>query len=362
MRVRGKGMKSEAAFYEKIEEAIPLSKCLTFNHHEKEGVQMAAKRKGFLSLMLGLTMAFGLLPMGVLAANPNEPSAPQSALTREPRAACSPVARSGRASGLLCFGARGLGALDGKQEISAIVEFVHRPAAALQMEPAVAGEAITPETAASPDLDGLPFMPAGDHVTPSYTITAVAGEGGSFTDVPAGVWYYDAVYDMVEYGLFEGCSPTVFAPQDVLTRAQFATALGRLAEKMGFAVEGCAYEFNDVPSDWWYTKYVQWGAANGVIKGYSATLFGTNDPITREQMAALLARFAEFAKLTLKDGGANKFADAAKISAWAYQDVMKAASAGIMQGSAGLFCAQDNGRRCEAVQAFMNLVRSYIAQ
>ena len=132
-------------------------------------------------------------------------------------------------------------------------------------------------------------------------------------DVPESQWYYDSVRTAVLRGLFNGVSPTRFNPNDTMTRAMLVTVLWRYA---GSPAEG-ANTFSDVPAGQWYTDAVAWAAHNHIVDGVGSGRFAPNDTITREQMAAILYRYAG----TIKEDTSPRaelggFADRAKVSAW----------------------------------------------
>lgn len=113
----------------------------------------------------------------------------------------------------------------------------------------------------------------------------------NFTDVKESDWFYEAVKFAVENGLFKGTTETTFSPGQPMTRAMLVTVLHRLEGSP--AVTG-ANNFTDVKNGEWYTNAVIWANANDIVSGYGNGLFGTNDPITREQMAAILYRYAGY--------------------------------------------------------------------
>ena len=173
-------------------------------------------------------------------------------------------------------------------------------------------------------------------------------------------WYYEAVYYVTGKGLMIGTGDNLFSPEDPVTRAMFVTILGRMAENMGEATTGFSNPFEDVPADEWYTQYVAWGADKDIVLGYSETEFGPDDPVTREQMAALIIRFCEYLKIDLDDSRSISFSDADSISDWAQDPVRKAAAAGLMQGSEGMFFPESAATRAEIAQLFMNLYEAYL--
>ena len=208
--------------------------------------------------------------------------------------------------------------------------------------------------------------PASGPATPPAPPDSGPGPGpdpgpGSFTDVPEGAWYRDAVYFVRDYGLFKGVDDGVFAPMMQMDRAMFVTVLGRLAAIMGETVTGFANPFTDVPPGLWYTNYVSWGAARDIVKGFSPTIFKPRDSVTREQMAALFIRFADYMGLELDEDEIEPFPDVSSIGAWAVDSVNSAAAAGLIEGdNQGLFRPRDTATRAEVATMFMRLVKMYV--
>lgn len=136
-----------------------------------------------------------------------------------------------------------------------------------------------------------------------------------FKDVPSTSWYYTSVKGAVDDGYMNGVTKDTFAPSNNLTRAMFATMLARYDKA---TVDNTAKSaFADVLSNQWYTGSVVWGSNNGIINGYSATKFGTNDFIKREDLALMVYRYVNFKKYTLKEKTPVTFKDADQISAYA---------------------------------------------
>lgn len=208
------------------------------------------------------------------------------------------------------------------------------------------------------------------------TITATTVDGGYsascrvtvkssapvFSDVPSGVWYYDAVYDLVGRGIINGMSDTIFAPQDNITRAQFAKILAAASGESLSAFGGQSV-FGDVRSTDWFAPYVGWAYDKGIVKGVSDTEFSPNAKITREQMAAMICRYADYKKVTLSPINAKLiFNDDSTISAWAKNNVYAMQQAGIINGYADgngfIFKPQGNATRAEAakmISSFLDL-------
>lgn len=183
---------------------------------------------------------------------------------------------------------------------------------------------------------------------------------GRYSDVPVSEWYYGCVQYVTDYGLFDGTSPTSFEPSAKMTRAMFVKVLGSMAKLMGEDVSGYTSNFKDVESGTWYTEYVGWAAAKGIITGYDSNTFGTNDSVTREQMMALLVRFADYKGLALGTGVGYSFKDAASISGWARDDMNRAAAAGIIAGyEDGTLRPQGTASRAEVAAVFQRFSSAY---
>ena len=171
-----------------------------------------------------------------------------------------------------------------------------------------------------------------------------------FTDVQSDKWYYDTVKKVVEKGLMNGISETKFAPELEVTRGMFVTILYRAA---GEPEVSAATNFADVTTDKYYAKAVAWANANGIVKGITETEFAPDNNITREQMAAILYRYAKN-----KAAAEVNYTDKHAISDYAMEAVAWAKAAGIMQGNAdGTFAPVRNASRAEAAAVFVRMFK-----
>jgi hypothetical protein len=178
-----------------------------------------------------------------------------------------------------------------------------------------------------------------------------------FIDVSDGDWAYDAVQHAVESELFNGTSPDTFSPDSEMTRAMIVTVLYRLEGQPG--VSGSS-PFDDVEGGQWYSDAIAWGAANGIVKGFSESRFGGGEPVTREQIAAILQRYAAHKGKDTGDGAdIGAFADAAAVSGYALGSVRWAVGAGLIQGhDTNELAPQDDAARAEVaaiMQRYMEL-------
>ena len=122
-----------------------------------------------------------------------------------------------------------------------------------------------------------------------------------FADVDQNSWYQNGVDFAVSNGLYRGVAENRFAPDETMTRGMLATVLWRMSGTP--SVEGTA-GFEDVPRDAYYAEAVQWARWEGIIRGYSNEYFGPNDPVTREQMAAIIYRYVNYRFDNLWDNAA----------------------------------------------------------
>ena len=204
-----------------------------------------------------------------------------------------------------------------------------------------------------------------ENVKARHTLSAVfektSGEDNgtrTFNDVKAGDWYYDAVMYVAAKDIMEG-DGVRFMPNDTVTRAMAATTLWRMAGQP--TVENGA-SFSDVLESAWYAKAVAWGAANGIIAGDGQGNFLPDAPVTREQFAAFLYRYAEYTDtLGSPAGNADGFTDASQISSWAKDAVDWAVGVGIINGKPGN-CIDPTGTAIRAELAAMMCQYSQMVQ
>ena len=150
-----------------------------------------------------------------------------------------------------------------------------------------------------------------------------------FGDVNTGDWFYDVVKYAYDNGLMTGTSATTFEPNTTTTRGMIVAILNRLEGNPTAADAG----FADVNSGDWYADAVNWAASVGIVNGYSDTQFGPNDPITREQMAAILYNYAEYKGYDVSArADISSYDDAANVSDWAIESVQWANAMGLVNG------------------------------
>lgn len=170
--------------------------------------------------------------------------------------------------------------------------------------------------------------------------------GLPFGDVKSADWFYNDVKYVYEKGMMAGTAADVFAPNATTTRAMIVTILYRLEGSP--AVTGTS-AFVDVPAGQWYTDAVNWAAANQIVKGTSATTFAPNASITREQMAAILYRYAQYKGYDVtKKADLSGYSDNGQVSAYAKDALAWANAAKLINGVTNTTLApQGNATRAQ---------------
>ena len=179
-----------------------------------------------------------------------------------------------------------------------------------------------------------------------------------FTDVSEKDWFYSDVMFVYENGLMLGTSKTLFSPHGTATRGMMATILWRME---GSPVPKGKNSFTDVEAEKWYADAITWTAENGIFAGYGKDKFGPDDPITREQLAAIFYRYADYKgyDLTVK-GNLDKFKDADKITDYAKTAMQWAVGSGLVKGKSGnLLDPQGTATRAEIAAMLHRFIEKY---
>ena len=174
-------------------------------------------------------------------------------------------------------------------------------------------------------------MPSG-RVTVEASFAEIAPEPLPFGDVDDGDWFADAVRFVYENGMMNGVSETDFAPHAATSRSMIVTILYRLE---GEPVVDYAMGFTDVAGDAYYAEAVRWAASEGIVGGYGGGLFGSDDAVTREQLAVILYRYAVYKGYDVsigEDTNILSYDDFADLSEYAIPAMQWACGAGIITG------------------------------
>lgn len=178
----------------------------------------------------------------------------------------------------------------------------------------------------------------------------------NYTDCAPDQWFGIPVDYAAVNGLMAGTGNSQFSPGATLTRAMFVTILGRMAGADTAKYPGVS--FTDVQKGSWYAPYVEWAVKTGVTQGVGGGKFAPDTPVTREQMAALIIRYADASGYALPDGANVRasFRDAASISDWAFDSVDRMRLTGLLSGDEqGNFNPRSGATRAEAATVFMRL-------
>ena len=212
---------------------------------------------------------------------------------------------------------------------------------------------------------GLTNKVSGVYLTKDMTVYALwrvdenPGTGvNPFTDVSEKDWFYGDVMFVYENGLMLGTSKTLFSPHGTATRGMMATILWRME---GSPAPKGKNSFTDVEAGKWYADAITWTAENGIFAGYGKDKFGPDDPITREQLAAIFYRYADYKgyDLTVK-GNLDKFKDADKITDYAKTAMQWAVGSGLMKGKSGnLLDPQGTATRAEIAAMLHRYIEKY---
>ena len=179
-----------------------------------------------------------------------------------------------------------------------------------------------------------------------------------FTDVSEKDWFYSDVMFVYENGLMLGTSKTLFSPHGTATRGMMATILWRME---GSPAPKGKNSFTDVEAGKWYADAITWTAENGIFAGYGKDKFGPDDPITREQLAAIFYRYADYKgyDLTVK-GNLDKFKDADKITDYAKTAMQWAVGSSLVKGKSGnLLDPQGTATRAEIAAMLHRFIEKY---
>ena len=188
-----------------------------------------------------------------------------------------------------------------------------------------------------------------------------ANDTSAFSDVKTSAWYHEDVQYVSENGLMKGTGENLFSPDATTTRGMIVTILYRLE---GEPSPTGACPFQDVASGKYYEKAITWAAENGIVSGFSADTFGPDQNITREQMAAILYRYATYKKYDVSTAGdLSKFPDADKVSSYAVDAMKWANAAGLINGSSdGKLYPAGNATRAQVAAILTRFCKNIAAQ
>ena len=182
-----------------------------------------------------------------------------------------------------------------------------------------------------------------------------------FNDVPEGYWAYDAIQYVYGEGLMAGTSGSTFSPEGTTTRGQIVTILWRLS---GSPVVNYLMDFDDVEPAAYYAEAIRWATSEGIAGGYGGGVFGPDDPITREQLAVMLHRYAQHQGCDVsigEDTNILSYADAFDVSEYAVSALQWACGTGIISGTGdgSTLTPQGEATRAQAATVLMRFCEEY---
>lgn len=185
------------------------------------------------------------------------------------------------------------------------------------------------------------------------------GPSARYVDVAQDAWYREAVDFALQKGLFVGTSDTTFEPNTAMSRAMLVTVLWRLEGEPAVSLTDI---FKDVVKGAWYEKAVDWASANQIVSGYGDGVFGPDDNISREQMAAILYRYAELKNYdVIATGSLTAFTDAGDISSWAVKEIKWAVAEGLISGmTESTLAPTGNATRAQVATILMRFVENVV--
>lgn len=184
----------------------------------------------------------------------------------------------------------------------------------------------------------------------------IAAWANPFDDVSESAWYYENVRYANVNGLMNGVSATAFDPNGTTTRGMIVTILWRLEGEPAAGAHG----FSDVAEGKWYASAVAWAAESKVVEGLGDGLFAPDDPITREQLATMLYRYAELKGYNVEEGGdLSSFSDAGEVSDWANTAMSWAVLNELVVGSDNKLSPQGNAERAQVAAVMQRLIEKF---
>ena len=180
-----------------------------------------------------------------------------------------------------------------------------------------------------------------------------------FKDTANNAWWHDGIHYCVQQGLMNGVASDQFAPNGTTTRAMIVTILWRME---GSPATSYGMSFTDVPAGQWYTEAIRWAQSTGVVTGYDAKTFGPNDNVTREQLAAILYRYtAHKGGDVSKRSTLAQFTDVNQISSWALENIQWANAVGMVNGRTNTtIVPKGNATRAEAASMIQRFCQNVL--
>lgn len=215
-------------------------------------------------------------------------------------------------------------------------------------------------------LDGRKTMVKKSIVEDGHVYALLGGSGTiqvinrahAFRDVHTTDWFSDAIRFVNSRELFVGVNESTFAAHHPMTRAMLATVFHRLEDAERNEAKA---KFTDVSSGQWYSDGISWASAVELVTGIGNGVFGVSEPITREQLAVFLYRYANYLGMdTVERGSLQRFSDAGEISTWANHAVRWAVGTGLMQGDGKQLHPTGEALRAQVAVMLMRFIDFFV--
>ncbi len=189
-----------------------------------------------------------------------------------------------------------------------------------------------------------------------YLLTDGSGVDSPFTDLDPDHWAADYILRLYDLGLINGMSATTYEPDGPMTRGMFVTVLGRL-----YGIDPTDYTenaYSDVRDDSYYTPYIVWATEAQLVNGYGGGIFQPDQPVSRQEIATILLRYANYTGATLSTAVEPvTFVDEDTIASWALEAVQACQRAGILQGRPGnVFDPANSAQRAEVAAVICRFI------
>ena len=211
------------------------------------------------------------------------------------------------------------------------------------------------------DANGDGFYSEDEYIMPENVSIRFQENKKYFADMP-GNWADEYIQFVGDRQIFQGVTENLFDPNGRVTRAMYVTVIGRLYENsFGSITANGSHSFDDCDYGSWYGKYVDWAASTGIVNGYGNRMFGPDDYVTREQMAAILYRFAQYLKFDRPISGQLTFTDSGSIADWAADSVRYCVGEGIINGlDDGSFAPKATATRAQMAALIVRFIQSVL--
>lgn len=202
-----------------------------------------------------------------------------------------------------------------------------------------------------------PVMASGIQNVGSVSVQETSVFG--FKDINEYDWYYNAVQSLAEKGIMTGLNSEEFGPQEIASRAEFATILYRMENQPSVNYHSV---FSDVADGQYYSKAVVWANQEGIIKGYGNGKFGPSDQMTREQLVTMMHRYAMYKNYDMEEGDFSEFPDRENVTDFAKEAMSWSVAVGLIKGDQGKLNPQGSLNRAVTATVVERFLEAYVEE